>query len=314
MTGKVLVTGGCGFIGANLVRMLLDNDQQVVVYDNLSRGNRDYIKGLDADLIEGDIRDAAALDHAMVGIERVVHLAAFGSVVESVDDPQTNFDMNVLGTFNVLNQAVKNNISKLVFSSTGGALIGDATPPVNEQSLPKPISPYGAGKLCCEAYCHAFSKSYGINTVCTRFANVYGPYSQHKTGVINKFYERITAGQPLIIYGDGSSTRDYIHVSDLCNGITRALLNDAVKNDVIHLASGRETSLRQLAELMIQVSGNTDHPIEYRDKRTGEVDRNFARYDYARAVLGFEPHYTLETGLQEAWAWLAQHHKQAVDV
>ena len=308
MTDKVLVTGGCGFIGANLVRMLLDKGQQVAVFDNLSKGNRDYIDGLDITFIEGDIRDTGALGDALAGADRVVHLAAYGSVVESVEDPQTNFEMNVVGTFNVLNQAVRHNIRKLVFSSTGGALIGDAIPPVNEQSLPKPISPYGAGKLCAEAYCHAFSKSYGINTVCTRFANVYGPYSQHKSGVINQFFKKITQDEPLIIYGDGSSTRDYIHVSDLCNGITRALLNDNVSNDVIHLASGRETSLRQLAELMITVSGKTDHPIEFRDKRTGEVDRNFARYDYAKEVLGFEPQYTLEEGLQEAWDWLARSH------
>lgn len=308
MTDKVLVTGGCGFIGANLVRMLLDKGQQVMVFDNLSKGNRDYIDGLDITFIEGDIRDTGALGDALAGADRVVHLAAYGSVVESVEDPQTNFEMNVVGTFNVLNQAVRHNIRKLVFSSTGGALIGDAIPPVNEQSLPKPISPYGAGKLCAEAYCHAFSKSYGINTVCTRFANVYGPYSQHKSGVINQFFKKITQDEALIIYGDGSSTRDYIHVSDLCNGITRALLNDNVSNDVIHLASGRETSLRQLAELMITVSGKTDHPIEFRDKRTGEVDRNFARYDYAKEVLGFEPQYTLEEGLQEAWDWLAKSH------
>lgn len=306
MTDKVLVTGGCGFIGANLVRMLLDKGLHITVFDNLSKGNKDYIKDLDVAFIEGDIRDTAALGNALTGINRVVHLAAFGSVVESVDDPQINFEMNVVGTFNVLNQAVRHNIEKLVFSSTGGALIGDAIPPVNEQSLPKPISPYGAGKLCAEAYCHAYSKSYGINTVCTRFANVYGPYSQHKSGVINQFFKKITQDEPLIIYGDGSSTRDYIHVSDLCNGITRALLNDDVKTDVIHLASGRETSLRQLADLMIKVSGKTDHPVEYLDKRTGEVDRNFARYDYAKQVLGFEPQYQLEDGLKEAWDWLAK--------
>ena len=164
MTDKVLVTGGCGFIGANLVRILLDKGQQVAIFDNLSKGNRDYIDDLDVTFIEGDIRDAGALGEALAGADRVVHLAAYGSVVESVEDPQTNFEMNVVGTFNVLNQAVKHNIAKLVFSSTGGALIGDAIPPVNEQSLPKPISPYGAGKLCAEAYCHAFSKSYGINT------------------------------------------------------------------------------------------------------------------------------------------------------
>lgn len=308
MTGKVLVTGGCGFVGANLVRLLLDNDQEIVVYDNLSKGNKSYLDGLDVQFIEGDIRDAETLAGAMssTSSDRVVHLAAFGSVVESVQDPKTNFEMNVVGTFNVLEQAVKQNISKIVFSSTGGALIGNATPPVNEHSLPKPISPYGAGKLCCEAYFHAFSRSYGISTVCTRFANVYGPYSDHKSGVINQFYKRITAGEPLVIYGDGSSTRDYIHVADLCDGIAQALLHYDVKTDVIHLASGRETSLKELADIMCDVSGNPNHPIEYLDKRVGEVDRNFARYDYAKEVLGFEPKVQLEQGLKEAWEWLGR--------
>lgn len=306
--GKVLVTGGCGFVGANLVRLLLEKGQEVVVYDNLSKGNKSYLNGLDVEFVEGDIRDSRALARVMASTstDQIVHLAAFGSVVESVQDPKTNFDMNVVGTFNVLEQAVQQDVSKIVFSSTGGALIGNAKPPVNEQSLPKPISPYGAGKLCCEAYFHAFSQSYGINTVCTRFANVYGPYSDHKTGVINQFYKRISAGEPLVIYGDGSSTRDYIHVTDLCDGIARALLDYNVKTDVIHLASGRETSLKELADIMCTLSGNPDHPIEYRDKRVGEVDRNFARYDYAQKVLGFEPRHTLEEGLKETWNWLAK--------
>jgi len=306
MSGKILVTGGCGFVGANLVRMLLDKGQQVVVYDNLSKGNRDYIASLDVEFRLGDIRDADTLSSALAGVDRIVHLAAFGNVVESVEDPETNFDINVCGTFTVLNQAIKNGIEKLVFSSTGGALIGNAVPPVNEQSLPKPISPYGAGKLCAEAYCHAYSQSYGLNTVCTRFANVYGPFSDHKTGVINQFFRRITRNEPLVIYGNGSSTRDYIHVADLCNGITKALLQDKVRNEVIHLASGRETSLQELANIMISVSGKTDHPIEFREKRVGEVDRNFANYAHAREILGFEPHYTLEKGLEETWAWLGK--------
>lgn len=309
MTSKVLITGGCGFVGANLVRVLLEKGNEIIVFDNLSKGRKSYIDGLDVEFIEGDIRDVDALGKAMALADKVIHLAAYGSVVESVEDPTSNFEMNVVGTFNVLNQAVQHNIEKLVFSSTGGALIGNATPPVNEQSLPKPISPYGAGKLCCEAYCHAFSQSYGINTVCTRFANVYGPYSGHKSGVINMFYERINSGEPLVIYGDGSSTRDYIHVADLCDGIARALLTDTVRNDVIHLASGRETSLRELADIMCKVSGNPDHPVEFRDKRVGEVDRNFARYDYAHKVMGFEPQHALEDGLAETWSWLASENK-----
>lgn len=304
MTDKILVTGGCGFVGANLVRKLLQSGLDVKVLDNLEKGNRAYLEGLDVEIVEQDIRNAEGLDAAFAGADKIVHLAAFGSVVDSLADPRTNFDINVRGTFNVLSSAIANDIGKLVFSSTGGALIGDATPPVNEKSLPKPISPYGAGKLCCEAYCHAFSQSYGINTVCTRFANVYGPYSDHKGGVVNQFFKRLNADEPLVIYGDGSSTRDYIHVSDLCDGISRALLTDELVNDVVHLASGRETSLKELAEIMVAIAGKPDHPIVYENKRIGEVDRNFARFDYARETLGFEPSYDLRQGLAETWEWL----------
>lgn len=306
MNQKVLVTGGAGFVGSNLVRLLIKSGFRVVVLDSFIRGRRDYLDGLDVEIFEADIRDAEAIGPAFKSIDLVVHLAALGSVVESVGDPVTNFDINVRGTFNVLHAAAMADVQKLVFSSTGGALIGNATPPVNEQSLPKPISPYGAGKLCCEAYCHAFFHSHGLNTVCTRFANVYGPYSDHKSGVINQFLRRINADEPLIIYGDGSSTRDYIHVADLCDGIFVALTSGKARNDVFHLASGRETSLLDLANIMRKVSGKEQHPIDFKESRVGEVDKNFASYDYANRVLGFEPRVELESGLKETTDWLNQ--------
>ena len=302
MNTHVLVTGGAGFVGSNLVRKLVGQGYKVSVLDNLSRGRVEYIEDLnDVEIFAADITDKKSCDAAFKSVDKVVHLAAFGSVVESVEDPYTNFNMNVLGTFNVLNLCVENSIEKLVFSSTGGALIGDVSPPVDERSLPKPISPYGASKLCCEAYCHAFSKSFDLNTVCLRFANVYGPNSYHKTGVINRFFNAIKDEQPFILYGDGTSSRDYIHVGDLTDGIALASENDKVVDDVIHIAGGREVSLNELAETIKMVACKPMHPIEYRDKRKGEVDRNFADYTYAKSVLGFEPKYNLKKGLQELW-------------
>jgi len=308
MTCKILVTGGAGFVGSNLVKKLVDQGYDVTVLDNLSKGRLSYLDGLDVDFVEADIRDPKSCEAAFSKVKRVVHLAAYGSVVESVDDPRANFEMNVLGTFNVLNLAVQAGVEKLVFSSTGGALIGNATPPVSEASLPKPISPYGAGKLCCEAYCNAFSESYGLNTVCLRFANVYGPNSLHKVGVINKFVQRLIAKEPLTIFGDGSSTRDYIHVSDLCNGIFLAIENDQVKTDVIHIATGKETSLKELADIFLEIDKLDQSFIEFKPSRIGEVERNFALFDYAKQKLGYEPKVDLKDGLTETVEYLRSHY------
>ncbi len=306
MSSRLLVTGGAGFVGSNLVKKLVDDGHSVAVLDNFSKGKREYISNLNCDVFEGDIRDIGSCEKAFQGIDRVVHLAAYGSVVESVEDPRVNFEMNVLGTFNVLNLAVKHNVDRLVFSSTGGALIGNANPPVNEQSLPKPISPYGAGKLCCEAYCNAFAESYGLNTICLRFANVYGPNSEHKSGVVNKFVERLMNKQPITIFGDGSSTRDYIHVDDLCRGIKLALMADELQNEVIHVATGRETSLIELANIFLDTVGLGDEFIQYEPARVGEVEKNFALYDYAKQKLGFEPQIKLEYGIRETFEYLRQ--------
>ena len=168
-----------------------------------------------------------ALDAALSGVETVVHLAAAGSVVKSVEDPATNFDVNVVGTFQVLDAVRRAGLERTVLASTGGALIGDALPPVNEQSLPKPISPYGASKLAGEGYAHAFARAYGLRTVSLRFANVYGPWSERKQGAMTMFFRAIDAGEPIVIYGDGSASRDYTHVDDICRALELALEADA---------------------------------------------------------------------------------------
>lgn len=304
MNDTILVTGGAGFVGSNLVKKLVEQGRKVSVLDNLSNGKLEYLDGLDIDFFQGDITDPESCAGAFSGVSKVVHLAAMGSVVESVAEPQNNFNVNVVGTFNVLNMAVAAGVKKLVFSSTGGALMGNTPPPVSEQSLPKPISPYGASKLCCEAYCQAFSESYDIATICLRFANVYGPNSAHKTGVVNKFAQKIMNGEALTVFGDGSSTRDYIHVADLCNGICLALDHQSVKNDVLHIATGKETSLQELAEIFIEIAGDTTSSIEYHPTRVGEVERNFALYDYAQAQLGYAPKVSLRQGLRETYDYL----------
>ena len=274
-------------------------------FDNLSRGSRSNLEGQDVELLEGDVRDGDAVASALKGVDVVVHLAAFGSVAESVEEPFENFDVNVRGTLVPLRASVDAGVEKFVFASTGGAIMGNTPPPVDEESLPWPISPYGASKLCGEAYCHAFAGSFGLPVVGLRFANVYGPVSDHKKGAATVFIKRALRREPLVIYGDGTATRDFLYVDDLCDGICAAI-DAPLADEVIHLASGIETSINDLARLILELTGSTDVPIEYRERRRGEIERTFARGDRAAELLGFDPRYDLTDGLREAIAWFSE--------
>jgi UDP-glucose 4-epimerase len=304
---EVLVTGGAGFVGATLVRRLVASGHRVRVLDNLSTGDPAHLAGVDAELVKGDIRDADTLDDALRGMTAIIHLAAAGSVVGSVADPHLNFEANVIGTFRVLDAARRGGVTNVVQASTGGALIGDATPPVSERSLPKPISPYGASKLAGEGYAHAFAKTYGIRTVAIRFGNVYGPWCARKRGVINVYFESLHSGVPLLIYGDGTASRDYVHVDDIANALQLALGSDRVPGGtVLHAASGVETTLTELADLCRRAAGKPGHPIEYRPRRAGEVGRNFASYDLAHELLGYTPTVRREDGIPRLWQWFTE--------
>jgi UDP-glucose 4-epimerase len=305
-TRRVLVTGGAGFVGATLVRRLVGGGHTVRVFDNYSTGDASYLAGVDAELVEGDIRDAEELDTALAGMDAVIHLAAAGSVVMSVQDPVTNFDVNVVGTFQVLDAARRAGVARTVLASTGGALIGDAPPPVSELSLPKPISPYGASKLAGEGYAYAFAQAYGLRTVALRFANVYGPWSARKQGAMTLFFRAIHAGEPIVIYGDGSSSRDYTHVDDIARALELALERDVPGGTVLHIASGVETTVAELARLCSAAAGVPDHPVEYRPKRAGEVNRNFAAYDLAEQMLGYTPSISREDGIRSTWQWFQE--------
>ncbi len=310
---KIVVTGGRGFIGVNLVRCLSES-QPVDVYDNLERSSPTGWVEESTQMVVGDILDEKTLQASMQDVSHVVHLAAYGSVMESLGDPTTNFDANVRGTFNVLKAAVGAGVKRLVFASTGGALIGNATPPVDENSVPKPISPYGASKLCGEGYCHAFAKSFGLEAVCLRFGNVYGAHSAHKKGAVTLFIKALMKDEPIVIYGDGSASRDYIHVDDLCSGIKSGLDESLSGGEVFHLASGRETTVLELANILKQVAGKPDHPVIFKSARRGEVSRNFANYEKAKAVLGFEPKWKLEDGLAATWEWFVSQGDLVLDV
>ena len=302
----ILVTGGAGFVGATLVRRLVTSGYRVRVLDNLSTGDEAHLAGVDAELVKGDIRDVDALDDALADMDAVVHLAAAGSVIGSIADPVGNFETNVLGTFRVLDAARRHRVARVVQASTGGALIGNATPPVNERSLPKPVSPYGASKLAGEGYAHAFAKAYGLRTVAVRFGNVYGPWCGRKRGVLNVYFESLHDGVPLVIFGDGTASRDYVHVSDIARAVQLALEHpDIPGGTVLHAASGVETTIVALADHCRRAAGRPGHPIEFRPARPGDVGRNFASYDLARELLGYSPRVRIEDGIPQLWEWFS---------
>jgi UDP-glucose 4-epimerase len=273
--------------------------------DNFSRGSRDYLNGVDAEIVEADIRDREAVARALEGVDIVVHLAAFGSVVESVADPVENFDVNVRGTLVVLQATAAAGVQKLVFASTGGAIMGNTPPPVDETTLPWPISPYGASKLCGEAYCHAFAGSFGLPVVALRFANVYGPISEHKKGVVTNFIKQALRGEPIVIYGGGTASRDFLYVDDLCDGICSSVEAD-LQDEVIHLASGEETTINDLARMILDLADAAETPILYEERRRGEVERTFARPEKGVELLGFEPAHTLAEGVRKTVEWFAE--------
>jgi UDP-glucose 4-epimerase len=306
-----LVTGGCGFIGTNLISRLASLGHRVRVLDNLSMSRREDIEHYGVDLQIGDIRDLPAVKKACEGIDTVVHLAAHTRVIESVTDPELNFATNAAGTMNVLLACRDAAVQKMIFASTGGAILGEQTPPVHEGMVPRPVSPYGAGKLAGEAYCSAFFGSYGLNTIALRFSNVYGPFSYHKGSVVAQFFRNLMQKQPLIVYGDGQQTRDFVFVSDLVEAIMLADKADAA-GEVFQIASGVETSLRTLLATMKAVLPGVALDVRYEPARTGEISRNYASIEKARRMLGFDPKTKLDLGLKDTWDWFQQNAKQAV--
>lgn len=305
--GCLLITGGAGFIGANLVRMMAERGLagHIRVLDDESRGHRQALAPWQVEFVKGDIRDRALLRRVLQGVDAVVHLAAETEVVDSVACPQRSFDVNVGGSFQLLEAMREAGVERLVNASTGGAILGEAPSPVHEEMVCRPTSPYGAGKAAVEVWCSAYAGAYGMKPVSLRFSNVYGPLSFRKGTVVAAFMRRMLAGEALVVYGDGSQTRDYIYVDDICEGIVAAL---AARNaGVFQLGSGSGTDLERLIDEIVAASGRSARPeIRYRPFRAGEVRHNWTDVSRAREGLGWRPATPLAEGLRRTWAWFAE--------
>ncbi len=301
---KVLVTGGAGFIGSHLVDKLISRGYSVVVLDNFHSGEMksfcEILGRASFEVIEGDIRDRKAVREAMDGVDAVVHLAALIDVEESVNNPLETHDVNVNGTLNVLNEAVRSGVRKLLFASST-AVYGEGNPlPLKEEHSLNPISPYAASKISAEGYCRAFNNCYGLGTVILRYFNIYGPRQKHGaySGVITRFLQSALEDEPLVVYGDGKQTRDFIHADDVVDATILALEKANSKGETFNVCTGRPTAVNELAEIVKEVIGK-DLKVIYDRPRKGDVKNNYGDPSKAGNILGFKAKTSLREGLEQ---------------
>jgi UDP-N-acetylglucosamine/UDP-N-acetyl-alpha-D-glucosaminouronate 4-epimerase len=300
---RALVTGGAGFIGSNLVRVLLERGDEVRVLDNFSTGSRANLEEIEADIevVEGELRSYERVHAAVRGIELVFHLGALGSVPRSVQDPLTSSAVNVEGTLNVLLAARDEGARRVVFSSSTSVYGSSRALPTAESEPPDPISPYGVAKLAAERYCVSFSRVYeSLETVVLRYFNVYGPrqspHSQY-AAVIPLFIDAIARGEPIEIHGDGEQRRDFTYVSNVVDATVRAGEADGASGRIFNVAAGTPASVNQVADIIGRLLGK---PVERRhgERRAGDIRDSWADISAARETLGYDPQVGLEDGLR----------------
>lgn len=315
---RVLVTGGCGFIGSNLVRELHHQGYSVSVFDNFHRGDESNLDGIqdEVEIITGDVRDTAVVEDAMDGADYVFHLAAV-CLNRSIEYPTESLHTNIIGTNNVFQAAAKESVERLFYASSA-SIYGDGSqqaqrktrmtsppsphsegpPPMHEEDLPNPSTPYGAAKLFGEHLCEFYSEFHELDYIAYRFFNVYGP-GQHTdayyTNVINIFIDRLLSGEPPIIHGDGDQTLDFVHVDDIVRALCKGIEADDT-NFVVNVGSGKKTTIKELSQILIDITDSNVEP-EYKPRDviagTRQADTN-----RAERKLNFETEVPLREGLK----------------
>lgn len=307
---KYIITGGAGFIGSNLARTL-SQDHEVTILDNLSTGRmeniQDLVDGGDVTFVHGDITDTSLLQNLFQDVDGIFHQAALPSVQRSVKNPMATHEANVTGTLNVLLAARDAGVRKVVMASSSSVYGNTPTLPKHEGMVPHPLSPYAVSKIADEYYASVFSDLFGVQTVCLRYFNVFGPRqdpSSQYAAVIPNFVTRILNDQPPVIYGDGKQTRDFTYIENVVQANIRAMESDA--EGVFNIACGERIDLLELAHTIMEIVGKDLTPI-HEAPRPGDVRDSLADISRAREAFGYAPEYDLKTGLMETITWFRNH-------
>ncbi len=304
---RFLVTGGAGFIGSNIVGELLRRQYAVRVFDNFSTGRRENLReyGDAPEIMEGDLRSYHLVREAMAGVDVVLHQAALPSVPRSVRDPITSNDVNAVGTLNVLHAARDAGVRRLVYASSS-SVYGD-TPelPKHEGMVPNPLSPYAVSKLAGEYYCRVFSGVYGLETVCLRYFNVFGPRqdpASQYSAVIPKFIAAMLKGQAPVVFGDGEQTRDFTYVENVVQANLLAATVRCESGLAINCACHERISLNSLLAEINRILG-LRIKASYAEQRKGDILHSFASIERAHKILGYSPVIDFRTGLEKTIEW-----------
>lgn len=306
-----LVTGGAGFIGSNLVHELLQRGETVRVLDNFSTGRRSNLADVygDIDLVEGDLRSSESCRQATKGVDVVLHQGALPSVQRSVSDPFTSHDTNATATMNLLVAARDAGVKRFVYASSSSVYGDSPTMPKQEEMIPRPKSPYAVAKLAGEHYCRIFYELYGLETVCLRYFNVFGPYqdpTSHYSAVIPLFIRAMMAGKAPTIYGDGTQSRDFTFVQNNVHANLLAATQPGVGGQIFNIACGQRYSLLDLMDALNEILGTAIEPT-FDHSRRGDVKHSLADIRRAQEMLGYTVQVDFLEGLRRTAAWYRTH-------
>lgn len=305
---RLLITGGAGFIGSNLVRRALSHEHEVVVVDDLSTGYRQNLDGLDVDFREASILDESAMAAAVQGVDSVVHLGAIGSVPRSIADPVSSHAANATGTLSVLEAARAADVSHVLCASSSSVYGMNPAMPKAEREWVRPMSPYAVTKLATEQYTLAYQQSYGFDSVAFRFFNVYGPRQaagHAYAAVIPVFMDALMKGDPLPVNGDGTQSRDFTFVETVCSVLLTAAEQRTTNPEPVNLAFGTNTSLLQLIDLMQEVTG-IEANVHHREPRPGDVQHSQANNDALRSLFPDIQPTPLREGIRKTYDWFKE--------